>query len=219
LISINKLTLKLLSKNLVLEDFESLFKEADQNVTSSYGRVALHILYEINSDILPNYCYNQSTMRFVPTKLRLIKQRKRDDPPSFFVQDLWGSKATQTAFQAINSLHTQFIGSQHFKCMTKYLGYQGIALIMSEFFKFIEISLQSNLADYMRSMYKKLKKNISVPMYEYGSSAIMTFYNESLSNLNAYADLRTNVFHQFAQIGNAIVFSMLLEQALVSVSQ
>ncbi len=155
-------------------------------------------------------------MRFVPTKLRLIKQRKRDDPPSFFVQDLWGSKATQTAFQAINSLHTQFIGSQHFNCMTKYLGYQGIALIMSEFFKFIEISLQSNLADYMRVMYKKLKKNISVPMYEYGSSGIMTFYNESLSNLNAYADLRTNVFHQFAQIGNAIVFSMLLEQALVS---
>jgi len=94
-------------------------------------------------------------MRFVPTKLRLIKQRKRDDPPSFFVQDLWGSKATQTAFQAINSLHTQFIGSQHFNCMTKYLGYQGIALIMSEFFKFIEISLQSNLADYMRVMYKK----------------------------------------------------------------
>lgn len=181
-------------------------------------------------------------MRFVPTKLRLIKQRKRDDPPAFFVQDLWGSKAIQTAFQAINSLYTQFIGTQHFKCMTKYLGYQGIALIMSEFFKFIEISvrnleivleyvdvfvllnidfkkfykLQNNLAEYVRIMYKKLKKNINIPRYEYGSSAIMTFYNESLANLISYGELRTNVFHQFAQIGNAIVFSMLLEQTLVS---
>jgi len=170
LIRINKLTHKLLSKHLLLDDFDALFKEADQNVTSSYGRIAVHILYEINSDVLPNYCYNQATMRFVPTKQRLVKQRKRDDPPSFFVQDMWGSKAAQTAFQAINSLHSQFIGVQHFKCMTKYLGYQGIALIMSEFFKFIEISLQNNLADWIKIMYKKLKKNINIPRYEYGSS-------------------------------------------------
>ena len=46
----------------------------------------------------------------------------------------------------------------------------------------------------------------------------MTFYLDSLSNLNAYGELRTYVFHQFTQIGNAIVFSLLLEQALVSFS-
>ena len=159
-----------MSKYLLLDDFDSLFKEADQNVSSSYGRIAVHILYEINSDILPNYCYNQSTMRFVPTKRSLVKPRKRDDPPSFFVPDLWGSKASQSAFQAINSLYSQFIGTQHFKCMTKYLGYQGIALIMSEFFKFIEISLQNNLSEYVKLMYKKLKKNINIPRYEYGST-------------------------------------------------
>ena len=67
----------------------------------------------------------------------------------------------------------------------------------------------------MRVMYKKLKKNINIPRYEYGSLAIMTFYNESLSNLIGYGELRTNVFHQFAQIGNAIIFGRLLEQTLV----
>jgi hypothetical protein len=44
----------------------------------------------------------------------------------------------------------------------------------------------------------------------------MTFYLDSLSHLNAYGELRTYVFHQFTQIGNAIAFSLLLEQALVS---
>jgi hypothetical protein len=44
----------------------------------------------------------------------------------------------------------------------------------------------------------------------------MTFYHESLTNLIAYGELRTNVFHEFSQIGNAIVFSLFLEQALVS---
>ena len=126
-----------------LDSFETLFKEADQNVTSSYGKIAVHILHEIKTDVLPNFCYNQSTMRFVPTKLGLVKPHKRDDPPAFFVQDLWGSKAIQTAFQAINSLHSQFIGTQHFKSMTKYLGYQGIALIVNEFLKFIETSVSS----------------------------------------------------------------------------
>lgn len=44
----------------------------------------------------------------------------------------------------------------------------------------------------------------------------MTFYYESLTNLIAYGELRTNVFHEFTQIGNVIIFSLLLEQALVS---
>lgn len=44
----------------------------------------------------------------------------------------------------------------------------------------------------------------------------MTFYYESLAHVISYADLRTNVFHQFSQIGNAIILSLLLEQALVS---
>ena len=141
LVRLNRLTHKLLAKHLVLEDFDALFKEADQNVTSSYGRITVHILYEINSDVLANYCYNQTTMRFVPTKTRLIQQRKRVEPSSHLVQDMWGSKAIQTAFQTVHMLYAQFIGQQHLACMTKYLGYQGIALIMSEFFKFIEISV------------------------------------------------------------------------------
>lgn len=35
-----------------------------------------------------------------------------------------------------------------------------------------------------------------------------------MSNLISYGELRTNVFHQFAQIGNAIIFGLLLEQTL-----
>ena len=44
----------------------------------------------------------------------------------------------------------------------------------------------------------------------------MAFYYGNLSNLIEYRDLRTSVFHEFAQIGNVIVFSLLLEQTLVS---
>lgn len=170
LIRINKLTHSLLSQYLTLDDFESLFREADQNVTSSYGVITIHILNEIKIDVLPNFCFNQSTNRFVPTKLRLQKPLKREDPPSYLVQDLWGSKAIQVAFQTINSLYSEFIGSQHFKCINKYLGYQGIALVMNEFFVLIEKSTKTKLAEYVKIIYKKLKKNINIPRYEYGSA-------------------------------------------------
>ena len=141
LIKINRLTHSLLSQYLVLDDFESLFKEADQNVTSSYGLITIHILNEIKNDVLPNFCYNQSTSRFVPTKLRLVKPAKREDPPSFLVPDQWGSKAIQVVFQTVNSLYSEFIGHQHFKCISRYLGYQGIALVMNEFLELIEKSV------------------------------------------------------------------------------
>jgi cytoplasmic FMR1 interacting protein len=171
LIRINKLTHSLLSQYLVLDDFDSLFKEADMNVTSSYGLITIHILNEIKTDVLPNYCYNQSTSRFVPTKQRLVKPTvKRDDPPTFLVQDQWGSKAIQVGFQTINSLYTDFIGNQHFKCISKYLGYQGIALVMNEFFELIENSIKTKLAEYVKVIYKKLKKSINIPRYEYGST-------------------------------------------------
>lgn len=141
LIKINKLTHSLLSKHLILESFDCLFKEADQSVTASYGLITLHIVNEIKLDVLPNYCFNQSTMRFVPTKLRLNKQHRREEAASSLVADQWGSKAIQLAFQTIHTLFTHYVGSRHFKCMTKYLGYQGIALVMSELYDFIEKSV------------------------------------------------------------------------------
>lgn len=52
-------------------------------------------------------------------------------------------------------------------------------------------------------------------MLFFQQKAIMTFYYENLTNLIAYSELRTSVFHEFAQIGNAIAFSLILEQALV----
>lgn len=143
LIRINRLTHSMLSQYLILDEFDAMFKEADQSVTASYGLITLHILNEIKCDVLPNYCYNQTTSRFVPTKLRLSKWagKPRDEPPSFLVPDQWGSKAIQVAFQSYHSLFTEFIGEPHFKCMAKYLGYQGIALVMNEFFELIEKSV------------------------------------------------------------------------------
>ena len=63
LIKINRLTHKLLSENLTLTDFDHLFREVNDSNSSAYGRIGLHLLYEINNDFLAGFIYNGSTDR------------------------------------------------------------------------------------------------------------------------------------------------------------
>ncbi|RXM95134.1 Cytoplasmic FMR1-interacting protein 1, partial [Acipenser ruthenus] len=61
LVEINRMTHKLLSKFLTLDSFDAMFREANHNVSAPYGRITLHVFWELNYDFLPNYCYNGST--------------------------------------------------------------------------------------------------------------------------------------------------------------
>ena len=65
LLEINRLTHRLLSKHLTLDSFDAMFREANHNVSAPYGRITLHVFWELNFDFLPNYCYNGSTNRCV----------------------------------------------------------------------------------------------------------------------------------------------------------
>lgn len=65
LLEINRMTHKLLSKYLTLDSIDAMFREANHNVSAPYGRITLHVFWELNYDFLPNYCYNGSTNRWV----------------------------------------------------------------------------------------------------------------------------------------------------------
>lgn len=67
LINVSQLTHKLLSKFLTLDDFDAMFREANHNVLAPYGRICLHVFWELNYDFLPTYCYNAATNRQVST--------------------------------------------------------------------------------------------------------------------------------------------------------
>ena len=50
-------------------------------------------------------------------------------------------------------------------------------------------------------------------------AGVMGYYQAQLAELIQYPDMRTEVFQLFREVGNAILFCMLVEQALVSDSQ
>lgn len=63
LLEINKLTHRLLSDHVVLDPWEAMMREVNQAVTSSHGRITLHIFWELHYDFLPNFCYNSTSDR------------------------------------------------------------------------------------------------------------------------------------------------------------
>ena len=75
---------------------------------------------------------------------------------------------------------------------------------------------QSNIAAYCEVLGKVLPKVVRVPRFDYGSIGILGYYQSQLDDMVQFPDLRTVVFQAFREVGNAVLFCLNLEQALVS---
>uniref|UniRef100_A0A915I1B8 Uncharacterized protein n=1 Tax=Romanomermis culicivorax TaxID=13658 RepID=A0A915I1B8_ROMCU len=109
LIEVNRLCHRLLKEHLPgLSDFQDILCEANHSVSAPYGRITLHVFWELNYDFLPHYCYNASTNRFVKVRdPTLIQPVKRDKPPSATNHYFWGN--TIGALRMFNELGNSLI--------------------------------------------------------------------------------------------------------------
>jgi len=215
LVRVNRLTHKLLSKHLALDDFDDMFREANHNVLAPYGRVTLHVFWELNYDFLPHYCYNAATNRFVKCRdIQFSQPVQREKAPQMAHHYLWGSKALNIANTTIFGQFTHFVGAQHFNCMAKLLGYQGIAVVMEELLKVVKSLVQGNILQFTRTLMEAMPKDCKLPRYDYTSPGILEFYQHKLLDIVQYPDARTELFHNFREFGNAVLFCLLIEQAL-----
>ncbi|XP_066016984.1 cytoplasmic FMR1-interacting protein 2 [Pocillopora verrucosa] len=211
LIEVNRMTHQLLSKSVKLIPFKNMLGEANHSVSAPYGRITLHVFWELNFDFLPNYCYNSSTNRFVPTSLSLVEKVSREQAPKQAHHYFFGTKLQNSVFNAIGSLYSNFVGDIHFACMSRLLGYQGIAVVIEELLKIIKSVVQGQLQLYIAQLIEGMPKKCGLPRFEYGSTGVLEYYHASLEPIMQYPYLRTDVFQGFREIGNAILFCVQLE--------
>uniref|UniRef100_A0A673BPG5 Cytoplasmic FMR1 interacting protein 2 n=1 Tax=Sphaeramia orbicularis TaxID=375764 RepID=A0A673BPG5_9TELE len=169
LLEINRLTHRLLSKHMTLDSFDAMFREANHNVSAPYGRITLHVFWELNFDFLPNYCYNGSTNRFVRTAIPFTQEPQRDKPANVQPYYLYGSKPLNIAYSHIYSSYRNFVGPPHFKTICRLLGYQGIAVVMEELLKIVKSLLQGTILQYVKTLIEVMPKICRLPRHEYGS--------------------------------------------------
>lgn len=237
LIECNRLAHKLLRQYLTMNDFDAMFREANHNVSAPYGRITLHVFWELYYDFLPNYCYNAATNRFVKTRLPFAHQNPRDKTPNPSCHYVWGTKALNSSYSAIFNLYSGFIGAPHFRSVCRLLGYQGIAVVIEELLKIVRnlfqnrilvskhsneknratdkfVSLKGTTMDYIKTLMKVMPNVCKLLRYDYGSPGVMAYYQAQLNDMIQYPDLKTEVFQSFREVGNAILFCMLVEQSL-----
>ncbi|KRX64803.1 Cytoplasmic FMR1-interacting protein, partial [Trichinella sp. T9] len=217
LIHVNRLCHKLLKNHLQgLTDFDDLYQEANHSISAPYGRITLHVFWELNYDFLTNYCYNGSTNRFVRSRAssNSASAAQRDKPPQASAYFFWGSKAFNTAFSNIYTMYCGFVGVPHFHAMAKLLKYNGIAVILEELLKVSENLLQNSLLQPLKSVAKLIPKVCRLPLYDYGSPGVLAFYYAQLKNLIHNNDLKMEIFQACREMGNLMLFCLWLEKSL-----
>ena len=134
LISVNRKTHFLLSKVLKMAPFDDILKEADESTKLGEfnGRIIAHFVEEIVNDIIPNYCFNNVTKRFVRGTVFYGAPVQRVNMPKTKFIDLFGSKAASIEYAMKIAESKECIGDYHLYAMYRLLGRAGFGIICNE---------------------------------------------------------------------------------------
>ena len=134
LILVNRKAHILLSQVLKLESFDDILKEVDEStkIGEFNGRIITHIVEEIVNDIVPNYCFNNVTKRFVRGTVFYGAPVQRSNMPNAKFIHLFGSKAASIEYAMKIAESKECIGDYHLYAMYRLLGRAGFAIICSE---------------------------------------------------------------------------------------
>ncbi|CAH0387882.1 unnamed protein product [Bemisia tabaci] len=108
-----------------------------------------------------------------------------------------------------------FIGLCHMRHMCRLLDYQGIAVVMEELLQIVKLLIQGNLLQFTKTLMEAMLKTCKLPRYAYGSPGGLGYYHAQLNDIVQYPDARTELFHNFRELGDIILFCLLMEQTLV----
>ncbi|KAL3312959.1 Cytoplasmic FMR1-interacting protein 2 [Cichlidogyrus casuarinus] len=211
----NRLCHRMLSEHLKLDDFDSLLEEANGKVVSPMAKSTVHIFWEIRYDLVKNYCYNDATCRFVPSKMPLEEVVQRAVPETVEPLYMWGSKSLNSCWEAICRLYRGFFGTPHLRAMCRILGYQGLFVITTELQKILKLLLTQTLHLYVTDLQKLMPMNISVPVNcQNNSQMIFAFYLQQLKPMRYETNLRMRTHQCLREVGNMMLLMMHLEKCL-----
>jgi cytoplasmic FMR1 interacting protein len=98
------MTHQLLSKYFELESFEDLVKEVDECISPSEfnGRIMNHVIQEIIRDVIPNFCYNNVTDRFLRSSVFYAEPIQRPRMPNPKHMYMYSSKVVRSNSGSLN---------------------------------------------------------------------------------------------------------------------
>lgn len=223
LLKVIKLTHQLMTQEgIALDSWESIIAEIDQGVSlaSLHGRIVLHTLFEIVSDLGANFVYNSMTQRFIRAASlgREEEEVPRGAMPKPSVQFLYGNKHLTLAYSTIAELTTSYFGVEHIQAMIRIIGKKSVLLLIDQVLQNMQLKLHNVLIPYVTEIIKGMPGDkTNLPLYSYGTMGGYNYFDAKLQDIKNYPELITDVFQHFREWGNCIVFLNLVDISLAKI--
>lgn len=165
-------------------------------------------------DLIPNFCYNIFTQRFVRAPVAL-KPCEYPPPPKLkrYPSSFGFGSMCRVAYEKYCKLTTGFFGKEHMEALLLLSnGYFDLSFLLEECMNVFTYQLME-LQQYMETMRDAVPPcKLPKPMYR--AEGCFGFFEGKLKSLLDYDDLKKIVFQSFREIGNALAFFKDLTEVL-----
>ncbi|RKO85135.1 cytoplasmic FMR1-interacting [Blyttiomyces helicus] len=153
---------------------------------------------------------------------------------------LYGTKVHFDAFTIQSSMYTGFLGDPHFRTIAKLVGAKGVAAIVAEVTKHLDmiilqdlekkdeishrtgspvcfrpLQIKHTMTAYINVIQKGTPQGLKLPLFEYGTAGTFEYFAAHLRPLITYRDLKTEVLQAFREVGNVVLTVRMLEDMMV----
>ncbi|CAM8960308.1 unnamed protein product [Rhodiola kirilowii] len=214
LINIMKLTHELLSKDLLIDSFDLMMNEMQENVSlvSFSSRLATQFWTEMQNDFLPNFILCNTTQRFVrSSKVSSVPVQKPTVPyakPNFYC----GTPDLNSAHQSFARLHSGFFGVPHMISAVRLLGSRSLPWLIRALLDHISNKV-TMLEPMITDLQEALPKSIGLLPFDGGVTGCTRLVKEQL-NWGSKSEIKLEVLRGIKEIGSVIYWMGLLDIVL-----
>jgi cytoplasmic FMR1 interacting protein len=216
LLQISQKTHRMLSQFLHLEPFEDLLKEVDESVgiAENNGRIVTHVVHEIVQELIPNYCYNNVTARFLKSTVFYAEPVQRPNIPNAKPMYLYGTKNLSIEYTMKNGFFKDYIGEVHFQAALRIIGQAGLAVVGIEICNHVKLIVEHTLSKFLQIINDTTNFPISIP----DGTTFVEVYDQfcfKYGDLSRHKALKGEILQAFREIGNSIMAMKSLEDCLI----
>lgn len=211
LLSIVRTTHGLLLEHLPqLDTFDHLLHEIDESFAPAafVGRISVHLGASLATDLMPNFSYNLYTERFIPSPVAVRPRDYPKGPKQAVLQAAYGGDAYYKAFESTAKLSRGFFGRPHFEVLLTQLDAKVVILpmLLDQLQKFV-LDKIVEIAEYLEALSTAIDIDVRVTQHaRFSAKELFAHFAKGLRPLLGYDDLKPEVFQNFREIGNALVF-------------
>ncbi|XP_009757057.1 protein PIR isoform X2 [Nicotiana sylvestris] len=215
LLDILQLTHELLSKDLIIDSFNLMLNEMQENVSlvSYSSRLASQIWTEMQNDFLPNFILCNTTQRFVrSSRVPPVPVQKPSVPyakPNFYC----GTPDLNSAYQSFARLYCGFFGVPHMFSLVKLVGSRSLPWLMRALLDHISNKI-TTVEPMITGLQQALPKSIGLLPFDGGISGCMRLVKEHLSCWHSKSELKAEVLCGIKEIGSILYWMGLLDIVL-----